>query len=83
MGGLLRGYRGEKALSTSARSACHPYNLFTMARKDPSTPTPARPASQRLLIVLALIALAVFLLRILGVPIVWRTEKTEILDNRR
>lgn len=54
-----------------------------MARKDLSPDTAARPAFQRFLIALALIALAVFLLRILGVPLVWRTEKTEILDNRR
>jgi hypothetical protein len=54
-----------------------------MARKDTSSPAPARPAFQRFLIALALVALAVFLLRILGIPIVWRMEKTEILDNGR
>ena len=83
MDGLLRGYRGGKALFDLCSFLLPPMQSFTMARKDPSSPTAARPAFQRFLMVLALIALAVFLLRILGVPIVWRTEKTEILDNRR
>ncbi|MBK8042190.1 MAG: hypothetical protein KBG02_07860 [Haliscomenobacter sp.] len=53
-----------------------------MAQKaSPSSSGGARWSAQRVLILLVLVVLALFLLHKMGVPIIWRSESTEIIEH--
>lgn len=52
-----------------------------MAQHPPSESPKQRTGFERILIFVVLIFLATLLLRVLGIPIVWRSESTEIIEH--
>ena len=52
-----------------------------MAKPPPSEFPRQRTGFERMLILVALIFLAILLLRVLGIPVIWRSESTEIIEH--